>query len=40
MTLKELNSEFRSVFGAYPDKWAEFKRKRTWLVSSSMKLSV
>lgn len=23
VTLKELNSEFRSVFGAYPDKWAK-----------------
>ena len=23
MSLKELNSEFRSVFGAYPDKWAK-----------------
>lgn len=23
MTLRELNSEFRSVFGVYPDKWAK-----------------
>ena len=27
MTLRELNSEFRSVFGEYPDKWAKHQEE-------------
>ena len=27
MTLRELNSEFRSVFGVYPDKWAKHQEE-------------